>query len=119
MADYNNPAEFLMAERHALNSDHQEAGAWLIEYWVLPKSFAEICEHHHAPLQESDSPLLKTIKVACPLADAAGFSVARYKAMNSYEEILQSLPAQIPRRGLPTEKDLRAKVEAKLSVFDF
>ncbi len=118
VADYRDPAEILKAERQALNADHQEAGAWLIEYWVLPKSFAEICEHHHAPLRESDSPLLKTIKIACQLADAMGFSVVRYNAMNSYEEILQSAPVPILRRGLSAEEDLRAKVEAKLNVFD-
>jgi putative nucleotidyltransferase with HDIG domain len=118
VADYNNPAEILTAERHALNADHQEAGAWLIEYWVLPKSFSEICEHHHAPLQESDSPLLKTIKIACQLADSTGFSVVRYKAMTSYREVLESVPVPVLRRGLPTEEELREKVEAKISVFD-
>ena len=116
--EYTCPGEVLCAEREALNSDHQSAGAWLIEYWALPQLFAETCEHHHAPVAEHDSPLLKVIKVACLLAEAAGFSVVRYTSPVSYQDVIQSLPEFLNLDAIPSEEELVAKVNKRLHVFE-
>jgi putative nucleotidyltransferase with HDIG domain len=45
--------DFLIAERHFLETDHCEVGAKLAEHWKLPDVFKQIMTHHHYP---SDGP---------------------------------------------------------------
>ena len=116
--EYSTVEEELISERAALNVDHAAAGSWLVQYWDLPESFGEICEHHHEPLQENDSEPLQVVKTACRLADAAGFSAVRYKSPARYEDVLVSLPERIALESFPREDDLRDIVEARLKDFD-
>jgi HD-like signal output (HDOD) protein len=107
----------LAAERALLRVDHGAAGAWLVTNWCFPSTFAQTCEHHHAPLATDDPELLQVMKVSCRLAEATGFAAVHYSHPPVYEEILESLPPHISRDALPPAADLAADVEAQLKSF--
>jgi len=116
--DYADAEAVMDAERLVMNSAHTEAGAWLMEYWVLPAVFGETCAHHHDELAESDSPLLRCIKTACRLASSMGYTPVRYRSVGTCDEVLE---AAVPSRmwaSLPKAIDILEAVEGRLRVFD-
>jgi len=115
--EYADASGAITAERAVMNSSHGEAGAWLIEYWALPAAFSEICERHHDPVDEHDSPLLQTVKTACQLADATGYAAVRYTTRPDYEEILLAAAPRHPA-SFPDEDTIRDEVENRLRAFD-
>jgi HD-like signal output (HDOD) protein len=62
-------------EREHFGADHCEAGAWLLAAWKLPRVFADVARHHHAPAPES-SELIMLVNASCLIANRLGFSVA-------------------------------------------
>ncbi len=116
--EYTESADVLAAERLAVNVDHGLAGAWLVKTWSFPAPFLEVCEHHHDPLQTSDSALLQLVKIACRMADTLGYAAVRCKAMPSYDDRLLEVPAQLKRDQFPTEDQLLSHIEMRLSVFE-
>jgi putative nucleotidyltransferase with HDIG domain len=66
-------------EREHFGADHCEAGAWVLESWKLPRVFAEVARHHHAPTTES-SELIMLVNASCVIANRLGFSVAASEA---------------------------------------
>jgi putative nucleotidyltransferase with HDIG domain len=62
-------------ERRAFGIDHCEAGAWLIEQWLLPSIYLEVVRCHHEPLADA-RPLTNQVHVGCTVADQIGFSVS-------------------------------------------
>jgi len=115
--EYDGIAAVLAAERVAINVDHAVAGAWLVKNWAYPPSFAEVCEHHHKPIDPKDAPLLQVVKLACQIADSMDYSAVRYEAL-LYPEVLQRLPGSVRRDSFPTEKDLQNNLKARLAVFE-
>jgi HD-like signal output (HDOD) protein len=107
----------LAAERTAINVDHGLAGAWLVKNWAYPATFAQVCEHHHDPLDPKDPPLLHVVKIACRMADSLDYSAVRYDAM-LFPELLQRLPGSLRREVFPSEKELRTNLKARLTVFE-
>lgn len=61
-------------ERGRFGVDHCEAGAWLLEQWRLPKAFAAVARHHHAPKPEGGA-LTMLVNAACVIANRLGFWV--------------------------------------------
>ena len=117
-SEFAEPDDVLRAERSILSMDHGAAGGCLIEYWVLPEWFDEICRHHHSPVEACDSELLQSIKVSCRLATALGFSSVRFKTSPTYDDVLRSLPEPFRSISLPPREQLTAKVEARLEILD-
>ncbi len=115
--EYDDGAAVLAAERAAVNVDHGMAGAWLVSNWAYPPAFAEICEHHHEPLDPKDSPLLQVVKLACQMADSLDYSAVRCDAL-LYPELVQRLPAFLKRDIFPSGNDLEANLKARLAVFE-
>ena len=115
--EYADASDAIAAERAVMNSSHGEAGAWLIEYWALPAALLETCARHHDPVEDHDSPLLQTVKTACQLADATGYTPVRYTKRPEYEEVLLSAAPRHPA-SFPDEATIRAEVEARLRAFD-
>jgi HD-like signal output (HDOD) protein len=105
----------LRAEREELNIDHGRAGAWLVGNWAFPKDFAEICEHHHDPLKESDSEVLKLVKIACNIADMIGFPAVRCQEEPS---ATWRPGSRTGRNSLPSMEHLRGTVTARLAAFE-
>jgi HD-like signal output (HDOD) protein len=62
-------------EREQFGADHCEAGACLLELWKLPKVYAEVARHHHAPPLGS-SEVVMVVHASCVVANQLGFSVA-------------------------------------------
>jgi hypothetical protein len=89
-----------------------------VKNWAYPEAFAEICNRHHEPFSQRDPELLRLVKTACRIADALGFSAATYTKVCSYQDILSGLPAALRSRTLPSEKDMSAKVEARLKALE-
>jgi putative nucleotidyltransferase with HDIG domain len=58
--------DFLLAERHFLDTDHCEVGLKLAQYWNLPPVFKEVMSMHHYPSTGSSEliPLLYVIHMA-------------------------------------------------------
>jgi HD-like signal output (HDOD) protein len=116
--EFEDADEVMAAERAVLNTTHQEAGAWLIEYWALPRAFSDFCAHHHDPLGPDDAPILRVVKTACRLANAAGYSAVRYTQRRPYADVLESTLADIPVESWPTEEAMQEEVELRLRIFD-
>ena len=116
-SEYADVPAVLAAERAAINVDHGLAGAWLVKNWAYPPAFAEICEHHHAPLDPRDAPMLQVVKLACRMADSLDYAAVRADEP-MYPELLQRLPAPLRREMFPSEKELRTNLKARLAVFE-
>lgn len=58
--------DFLIAERHFLETDHCEVGRKLAEYWRLPNVLKEVMTHHHYPSKGPEEllPLLYVVHMA-------------------------------------------------------
>jgi HD-like signal output (HDOD) protein len=115
---YNDTQGALSAERETLNVDHTRAGAWLIKNWALPREFAEICEHHHEPLNTNDSEILQLVKVACNIADAIGYPALKCRQQLSYLDATLPLKQLLGGKAAPREDILRANVNGRLAVFE-
>jgi len=107
----------LAAERALLRVDHGVAGAWLVNNWSFPATFAQTCEHHHEPLLPEDPELLQVVKASCSIAEALGFSAIRYTRAPVYDEVIHSLPPHIAADAFPPAADLSATVESQLKSF--
>jgi putative nucleotidyltransferase with HDIG domain len=116
--EFANPDELIQAERATVNIDHAEAGSWLIQYWVLPEWFGEICQNHHAPLAAGDSQLLKAIKVACWMATALGYSSVVYTTGPTLEEVVASLPEEFRALRALSSEELHLRIETRLNILD-
>jgi HD-like signal output (HDOD) protein len=116
-AEYPDVQAVLAAERTALNVDHGLAGAWLVKNWAYPQSFADVCQHHHDPLDGRDSALLQVIKLACRMADSVNYSAVSYQAMPYPELLVQQAPG-VRRDTFPSEDELRTNLKARLAVFE-
>ncbi len=109
--------QVLAAERALLRVDHGVAGAWLVNKWAFPASFAQTCEHHHAALAADDPETLQVVKVACRIADATGYPAVRYTEPPVYDGVIDSLPRHLSGSRFPPAEDLRAGVVAQLKSF--
>jgi HD-like signal output (HDOD) protein len=98
--------------------DHGVAGAWLVKNWAYPEDFAEVCQHHHDPLDDKDPALLRLIKIACLMADSLDFSAVHYQNVITYTDILLQMPSPLRVEMFPAEDELRANVKARLAVFE-
>ena len=116
-SQFDDPDHVLRAERAVLRVDHGAAGAWLVNKWSFPASFAQVCEQHHEPLAAQDPELLQVIKFSCRAADAIGFAVTRYSVAPEYSEIVRSLPPHLPADALPSAGELTAMVADQLKSF--
>ncbi|MBZ5580540.1 MAG: HDOD domain-containing protein [Acidobacteriia bacterium] len=115
---YTDQAAILSAERAALHVDHGSAGAWLVNNWAYPQSFADVCAHHHDPLHPKDSVVLRLVKVACRMADALDYLAVPYQEVASYSTVIAQLPPGIRGERFPAEDELRENVKARLAVFE-
>jgi HD-like signal output (HDOD) protein len=104
----------LEAERETLGTDHCEAGRRIVTDWKLPAEFDAVVACHHEPQigQEWGLPLL--IQLSCRLADSLGFSAFPGCQAESFEQLLDLLPAR-ERRAFPaTAETLAPEIERKL-----
>ncbi len=116
--EYKDMNEVLRAERAAVNVDHGVAGSWLMKNWAFPETFSEICEHHHKPLDPTDSPLLQLVKISCRIADSLGYAAVITKSTVKYDEMVSALPAHFRRGSFPSEEHLQETIARRLSAFE-
>ena len=113
-SEHDDSEQLLAAEREVFQVDHGVAGGWLVGYWAFPAAFTGVCEYHHDPLHQADSPILRTVKVACGLADALGYSAAHYHHVLGHQHWCDVLPPHT----LPPMEKLRHQVELRLAALD-
>jgi putative nucleotidyltransferase with HDIG domain len=68
-------ADVQTLEREHFGADHSEVGADLLELWKLPKVFADVARHHHAPPRDGTE-LIMLVNASCAVANHIGFSIA-------------------------------------------
>lgn len=116
--DFVDIEQALAAERALLQVEHGRAGAWLVRNWCYPPMFEICCDRHHEPLDSGDPELVKLVKMSCRLADAIEFPVYRYSNAPGYDDVIGSLPPEFSPKMFPPRGELKASVEAKLSLFE-
>jgi len=117
-AEYADTQEVLRAERAALQADHALAGSWMVSNWAFPPEFGEICAHHHAPPDASDSDILKLVKVACSVADIIGFPAVKCQQLPTFEEATSPLAKRLGPDAVPPADELRENVATRLAAFE-
>jgi len=82
--------DLLQRERELFEVDHCQAGEWLARKWKLPPDLEIIAaRHHEEPDQEAST--LNTVRLACRLADALGFSVTHGESCDDYLNLVSRL----------------------------
>jgi HD-like signal output (HDOD) protein len=113
---FDNVDQVLRAERALLRVDHGIAGAWLVNQWSFPSTFAQVCEHHHEAVSEDDPEILQAVKVSCRVAEAIGFSAVRYTQDPSYDDAVE-LPRLLSAQAFPSAEELHETVELQIKSF--
>lgn len=87
--------DYLAKESSELGITHTEAGAVMAERWGFPEPLCESIRWHHDAF---GTPLVGTLAVvsrACRLATSLGFPAVHYRRVDSADEILEELPAEL------------------------
>ena len=98
------PCDVLQGERDRFGIDHCQAGLLLVTRWQLPRVFREVAALHHNVPAPGETTALSTVRHACAMADALGFSAARALEMPGYDELVVSLPER-ERNSLPKDPE--------------
>src|ERR1700689_3335229 len=81
-------------EKRLFTMDHCEVGRLLVEQWKLPPEFRVVAgRHHDAPAGSTEFDGLRVVSLACRMADALGYRVAKPLQPVLLEELLAELPA--------------------------
>jgi HD-like signal output (HDOD) protein len=115
----------LAEEREIFVMDHCEAGRWLTEQLLLPRSFQDVAAHHHDAAAIGPTELLGRVGVACRLADHLGHWVVApsppagdHDAAAVLDALLQPLGAAHRASVVSELDDLAAEVAHELGALD-
>lgn len=98
-----NAIDFDDAERHALETDHAEVGAALLEAWGLPISLQMAVRYHHTPSEaaEADRPLAYVVHLGDFLSMMAGsgteMDALQYTLDPDYVQWVKLAPRELDR----------------------
>jgi putative nucleotidyltransferase with HDIG domain len=85
----------LEAERGLFGMDHCETGRQLIADWKLPENFeGAVADHLSERQKDSGWDVTELVKVSCAMATAVGFAAFPGCAPESFDDLLQELPAR-------------------------
>lgn len=113
------PVSILEGERQLFGWDHCETGQQLIANWKLPSEFdAIVSEHHCTKRTDGAWGMAELIKIACRMADAAGFPAFPGCEATAYPELLEELPARERRLFIPELESLSAEVTKGIQAIE-
>lgn len=117
---YRGPAAgVLEPERQLFGRDHCEIGSQLAEDWKLPSEFTPILCEHHAPRRNDGAwSATELIKIACKMADAAGYAAFGGAVAVPYPELLEELPARERRLFFPSLDALSATISERINAVE-
>jgi putative nucleotidyltransferase with HDIG domain len=96
------PRDLLETEHAFCGVDHCKAGRMLVKEWALPETLSWITAcHHDADIRTSGVDSL--VSRSCLLADTLGFAVVRFRAPQTYEQVLIELP-ELSRSAFPADQ---------------
>jgi putative nucleotidyltransferase with HDIG domain len=112
-------SSLLNAERELLGVDHCAVGRQLALDWKLPAELEEVIFEHHCSRQTDEVwNMAELIKVACQIADTAGFAAFQGCEPVSYAKLLEELPER-ERRLFPQEiATLTVSVATKIQLIE-
>lgn len=117
---YRGPAAgILESERQLFGLDHCEIGSQLAGDWKLPPEFTPIlCAHHDARRSDGAWSPTELIKVACKMADAAGYAAFGGTETVPYAELLEELPARERRLFFPSLEALSDAIGGRINAVE-
>jgi HD-like signal output (HDOD) protein len=111
------PHDLLEVEREVCGLDHCQAGSSLVIAWNLPDAFRDITSCHHNSQVELPG-TASLIPASCALADALGFTVAKYRTPGSYAETLAVLPESVQKHFPANAKELAAEILTEIKMIE-
>jgi putative nucleotidyltransferase with HDIG domain len=103
-------------EKRLFTMDHCEVGRRLVEQWKLPPEFLVVAgRHHDAPAGSTEFDGLRIVSLACRMADALGYWVAKPLREEGLEAILAELPADMRERFPADPEALKQLVESSVT----
>jgi HD-like signal output (HDOD) protein len=120
----------LAEERDLFGMDHCEAGRWLTEQLLLPRSLQDVTLHHHQPDAVGPTDLLARVGVACRLADHLGYWVVAPDApaddgppdprvaAATFDRILAPLPVAHRAAVTSEREELAAEIDHDVRALD-
>jgi len=112
-------AGILDAERELFGLDHCETGLQLVADWKLPREFEPIVSQHHACRRKDGAwNRAELVKVACKLADAAGYPAFAAAATVPFADLLEELPARERRLFFPDVAALSAEIAERIHAIE-
>ncbi len=112
------PGNILEREREWFETDHCEAGRWLVEDWKLPQVFAAVADLHHSEARDDKLDIIAIVRASCRLADAIGYAAVRPAAVFSVEDIAGSLPERERALFLPHLQRLTIDIDLKIKSLE-
>jgi HD-like signal output (HDOD) protein len=110
--------DLLDFEREEFGMDHAEAGRLLVNRWNLSPELAMVAGRHHDACEGAELDLIRIIHVACRLADALGYEVARPLLQLEVETILRELPSRVRARTKLSPAELCSRIEKRILEYD-
>lgn len=112
-------AGILDAERELFGLDHCETGMQLVTDWKLPGEFeAIVCEHHAPRRTDGAWSMAELIKVACKMAETAGYPAFAGSQTVPYANLLDELPARERRLFFPDLAALSAAIASRIDAIE-
>jgi putative nucleotidyltransferase with HDIG domain len=106
--------DLLDFEHEEFGLDHTEAGRLLAERWDLPAEIGVIAGRHHDPCEGSELDLLRIVHVACRLAVAFGYDVAKPLGEMDIDAVLADLPPSARERLSNARTKLCERIEERI-----
>lgn len=112
------PFDVLAREREWFDTDHCEAGRWLVENWKLPQVFAAVAALHHTAPPDDKLDIVTIVRYSCRLADAIGYLAIRPIAKPSVDGVLGGLPERERSLFLPHLQRLPIDIDLKIKSIE-
>lgn len=109
--------DLLHCEHELFDIDHCEAGAWMAREWKLPTELIDIAARHHEEFDRENT-LLNSVRLACRMADALGFSVIQDRSLDDFLGLMGRLPPESRSRFPETFEELKAMVVSRIDALN-
>ena len=108
---------FLQAEKLYYDIDHAMIGAWLAEWWKLPKNLSEPIRYHHSPGAGDRGPMVGIVTLANAICHEKSIDNSGYSKVKPVDHaLLESLGLDETSLGY-VNKNLDEEIE-KASIFE-